>query len=93
MEMDSQHGSHPSLLPRATLALAVVGLGAVAAMRFMSAAAAAEEGNARLVVAIVVTGVVLAAGLYVILSGKYDDAEKKWAFGAVGTILGYWLRT
>ena len=35
---------------------------------------------------------VLAAALFVILSGRYGDAEAKWAFGVVGTILGYWLK-
>jgi Mg2+/citrate symporter len=36
--------------------------------------------------------IVLAAALFVILSGRYGDAEAKWAFGVVGTILGYWLK-
>ena len=37
--------------------------------------------------------VVLAAALYVILSNKYEDDVKKWAFGVVGLIVGYWLPT
>ena len=41
----------------------------------------------------VVSIVVLIAALFVILSGKYADADKKWAYGAVGTIVGYWLNT
>lgn len=32
---------------------------------------------------------VLGAALFVILSKKYDDADRKWAYGAVGAILGY----
>ena len=38
-----------------------------------------------------VTGSVLAASLYVLVSERYAETEKKWAYGAVGTILGYWL--
>ena len=39
----------------------------------------------------VVSIVVLIAALFVILSRKYADTDKKWAYGAVGTIVGYWL--
>lgn len=35
--------------------------------------------------------VVIAAALYVILSKGYAAADEKWAFGAVGSILGYWF--
>lgn len=35
--------------------------------------------------------VVLAAGLYVILSKKYSDEVQRWAFGAIGMVVGYWL--
>jgi len=34
----------------------------------------------------------LVAALYVILSKKYDGDVQKWAFGVVGTIVGYWLK-
>lgn len=36
--------------------------------------------------------IVLAASLFVILSGSYGESYAKWAFGSVGLILGYWLR-
>jgi HPt (histidine-containing phosphotransfer) domain-containing protein len=32
------------------------------------------------------------ASLYVILSGSYKDAGEKWAFGSIGTILGFWFK-
>jgi len=35
---------------------------------------------------------VLAACLFVILSAGYDPNSKNWAFGTVGTILGFWLK-
>jgi hypothetical protein len=37
--------------------------------------------------------IVLAASIYVILSGRYGEGQNKWAFGSVGMILGYWLRS
>ena len=45
----------------------------------------------RLGMTFTVTILVLAASLYIILTKKYADADKKWAYGAIGTILGYWL--
>jgi hypothetical protein len=36
--------------------------------------------------------VVLVCGLYVILSDKYPDSTAKWAYGAIGIVIGYWLR-
>lgn len=39
----------------------------------------------------VVTLSVLAASLYVILSKKYPPADRKWAYGAVGGIMAFWL--
>jgi hypothetical protein len=42
---------------------------------------------------IVISIFVLFAALYVILSkSTYADPQQKWAFGVVGTILGYWLK-
>jgi hypothetical protein len=40
----------------------------------------------------IVTLLVLFASLAVILSGQYDANSKHWAFGTVGTILGYWFK-
>jgi hypothetical protein len=52
-----------------------------------------NENDIKLIVGIIISFVVLAAGLWVILSKKYEADVKKWAFGAVGFIIGYWLRT
>jgi hypothetical protein len=32
------------------------------------------------------------ASLYIILSKKYSAESEKWAFGSIGTILGFWLK-
>jgi len=50
-----------------------------------------KDGTAKLWMRFTVTVVVLAAAIYVILSEDYDDEGKKWAYGTIGIILGYWL--
>jgi hypothetical protein len=42
---------------------------------------------------VLISFVLLFAAVWVILSGRYSDATQKWAFGAAGSILGYWLNT
>ncbi len=39
-----------------------------------------------------VTVVVLAGAMYVIISDVYDEGTEKWAFGAVGSLIGFWLK-
>lgn len=41
---------------------------------------------------VLVSLIVLSSALFIILRTGSSDAEQKWAFGVVGTILGYWLR-
>jgi hypothetical protein len=41
---------------------------------------------------VAVSVVVLGAGLWVILSGRYDADPQRWASGAIGTVVGYWLK-
>jgi hypothetical protein len=45
----------------------------------------------KLLGAVAVTIPVLGCALYVIVAPVYGEAEKKWAYGAVGTLLGFWL--
>jgi hypothetical protein len=40
---------------------------------------------------VIVSLIVLICSLYIILSKKYEVDAQKWAFGAIGTVLGYWL--
>jgi ABC-type sulfate transport system permease subunit len=34
----------------------------------------------------------LAASIYIILSSRFGPKDKHWAYGTVGTLLGYWLK-
>jgi hypothetical protein len=45
----------------------------------------------KLLGAVAVTIPVLGCALYVIVAPIYGEADKKWAYGAVGTLLGFWL--
>jgi hypothetical protein len=49
------------------------------------------QAQARLIMAIVVSVAILASALYVVLSQRFGDAAEKWAFGSIGTIVGFWL--
>jgi hypothetical protein len=48
-------------------------------------------GIRREIAAFIFSLVILVASLYVIISKKFQQSAQKWAFGSVGTILGYWL--
>jgi hypothetical protein len=41
---------------------------------------------------LVITGVLLVAALFVILIKKYPAQAKYWAYGALGTGVGFWLK-
>jgi hypothetical protein len=45
------------------------------------------------ITSIIVAFLVLLSALFIILSGHYHETEQKWAYGAVGTIVGVMLRT
>jgi hypothetical protein len=45
----------------------------------------------KLLGAVAVTVPVLGCALYVIVTPIYREADKKWAYGAMGTLLGFWL--
>jgi hypothetical protein len=47
---------------------------------------------ARTLMAPGISVLVLVASLHVILSRKYAADSEKWAFGSVGTVLGFWLK-
>jgi hypothetical protein len=44
------------------------------------------------VMQMVISTLVLLSALFIILSGRYGDAEQKWAFGVIGTVIGFWFK-
>lgn len=51
----------------------------------------AADDHTRRNMAVVISIAILLAALYIVLSGKYPGESEKWAFGAIGTLFGYWL--
>ena len=47
----------------------------------------------KMVAALLISMAVLVVALYVIMSKNYALSEKHWVYGAVGTVVGYWLKT
>jgi hypothetical protein len=79
-----------------TVVLAIVGLVAARVMKTGRDVALTTGGglgseDVRLIMMVIVSLLVLAGALYVILWGGYPDGTQKWAFGAVGTVVGFWL--
>lgn len=44
----------------------------------------------------VITGLlslsVVGGSIYIILNGEFGDSDKNFAYGTIGTVLGYWLK-
>ena len=41
---------------------------------------------------LVISAVLLIAALFVILTKRYPAPDKHWAYGALGTVVGFWLK-
>ena len=52
-----------------------------------------DAGGLRSLMPILVSAVLLIAALWVILAQKYTPTDRHWAYGAVGTVVGYWLHS
>jgi hypothetical protein len=77
--------------------IACVGIGALILIPGRRAAAAGSRSIGasdplRRGMQVAVSMAVLGSGLWVILSGRYDADAQRWASGAIGTVVGYWLK-
>ena len=52
----------------------------------------AESMSYPLAAQLVISAVLLVAALFVILTKRYPAQDKHWAYGALGTIVGFWLK-
>jgi hypothetical protein len=75
-------------------ALACAGVGALCLIRRpRGGVRAIHDGpDVRLIMQVGISIVILAAGLWVILTDRYSVDAQRWAAGAVGTVVGYWLK-
>ena len=51
-----------------------------------------RDDRVNLLIRAAISSIVLAVALFVVLRDGYPDATTKWAYGAIGLVLGYWLR-
>jgi hypothetical protein len=75
------HGIAPSQIVQRVLPLVTIGLAITGLFIGQSA------------VLIPVTLAALGCAFYVIRSRRYSDADRNWAYGAVGMLIAYWVRT
>ena len=73
--------------------VSLVGIAFLVARRFGFSPIVTKESPNDRIMQIIVSALVLLSALYVILSQNYEADTQKWAFGAVGLIVGYWLPT
>lgn len=50
------------------------------------------DQKVKILMKVTVSLAVLAITLFVVISKGYSPTEKNWAFGMLGTILGWWLK-
>jgi Na+-transporting NADH:ubiquinone oxidoreductase subunit NqrD len=66
--------------------LTIIGIGSAVAF-----AAVATNLDVRTFMRSIVSLSVLGVSFFVILQKRYTEKDKRWAYAAVGTVLGYWL--
>jgi hypothetical protein len=76
-------------LPQMILIFAVF---ALPASQVAGRLALVNNKQVQLIAQVVIGAVVLVASLFVILSEQYTPQDSHWAYGALGTVMGFWLR-
>jgi hypothetical protein len=73
--------------------LAIAGVLMIFALQFPAYVFGLSGADPGMLMQVIVSLAVLGGSLLVVLSKKYQSVEKHWAFGVIGTIVGFWLRT
>jgi len=58
----------------------------------MLADARTGKNGRHALVQVAISAVLLCASVYVILAPAYGPKDKHWAYGMVGTIVGFWFK-
>ena len=66
-------------------------LGAISRLRGRNRKARVSTTLESIIVALL-SLTLLGASLYIILSDSYSQDVQKWAFGIIGSLIGYWFR-
>lgn len=80
-------------IPGAIAILGIIFLALFGTVSYYSDSVLQAASNSREAMQIIISLVILAASLFIILSKKYDADIQKWAYGAIGTVIGFWLPT
>jgi hypothetical protein len=51
-----------------------------------------EEFGPREWAQVAISLIILSASLFVILTKRYTPTDRHWAYGALGTVIGFWLK-
>jgi hypothetical protein len=51
-----------------------------------------RSGTVRMVMQILISLSLLGCSLYIIVSGSSDGEHDKWAYGTIGTVVGFWFK-
>ncbi len=51
-----------------------------------------DRGPVRIIAQIVFSILLAAGSLFVALSDRYGPKEQRWAYGALGALIGFWLK-
>ena len=76
-----------------TLLTAILVIVSFCCVAFINHDAAKGHEGAPFWVKVFLSGTVYISALYVILSQKYDDEAKKWAFSVLTLVAGVWIGT
>jgi hypothetical protein len=58
----------------------------------MSLALSSLKIDLQEIMQVIISIALLVSGLYVVLSHGYGATEQHWAYGSMGTVVGFWLR-
>jgi hypothetical protein len=70
----------------------LVSLEVIPAIRGPSFGGPGSALSLRDTVQLTISALLMAASLFVILSKKYGPKEQYWAYGTLGTLVGFWLK-
>jgi hypothetical protein len=87
-------------VPKAIIVLLVVGVAVVLGWSWFEGLAVGTryhewvrpQAAPKAVVQQLLSCLLLAVGLFVILSSRYQPADKNWAYGTIGALVGFWLK-
>ena len=73
--------------------ISILGIIGLLISHFGFAKKQAKTDKTTFIIQIIISIIVLSACFYIILSKSFGIDTQKWAFGMVGLVVGFWLKT